>query len=123
MREFDYALCELIFAFVFSLQCVEGTGRKEKTGNSCSTFLSKPCKQTVVYQLSCSFNPCPIQFFFQFLYFLVHFFSFDHNCFRFNNHSYNIDNSSVTVSVEHLLPGLHHIMQYIRREMAYVPYA
>ena len=30
---------------------------KEKTGNRCGTFLSKPRRQTVVNQLSCGLNP------------------------------------------------------------------
>ena len=39
---------------------------REKTGNSCGAFLSKPRRQTVVNQLSCGFNPSLNQTFFRF---------------------------------------------------------
>jgi len=45
---------------------------REKTVNSCCTFLSKPRRQTVVNQLSWGFNPhlCKLNFFFSFWNFL-----------------------------------------------------
>jgi len=38
--------------------------KREKTKNSCGTFLSKPHKPTVVNQLSCGSNPSLSQTFF-----------------------------------------------------------
>jgi len=58
---------------------------REKTVNSCCTFLSKPRGQTVVNHLSGGFNPTLNQTFFQFLdRFEGRFFSTrDHNCLNF----------------------------------------
>ena len=52
---------------------------REKTKNSCNTFLSKPRRQTVVNQLSCGFNPSLSQ-----NQFLDHFFQWSHLSFCFD---------------------------------------
>ena len=83
-----WLLMDICFRLFFTACWRHRHRYREKTKNSCGTFLSKPCRQrqrqTVLNQLSCGFNSkvfFSFCFFFQFVdLFRARFFFSDHDC-------------------------------------------